>query len=611
MNWRSRVRLVRLAAVFGVAAIIGVQIVGTYAANHEAAYEAEDGALASNAGIRGDSRAFGGQAVTFGYGGGLRLLNQQWPDRRVWAHTIMHGMPEFSDEGNGNIYGDVYPLDLVEGNYQATPRPTARVPRALQAGVTGMQVLQQEVDSSVWMTEDWMKWADPTWSDSDPNNNFMVAPCMQASEAKTIALIKDYAVKATGRPSAARIGGKLVIYTYGARGMAPEAWGRIRTAVQQAGINVYIIADLGVDASQHNFTVIPSMLTPYFQYVDASYIFEDSLHRIWDQLVPFLNSNNRQYAGGHMPGYDREYLPGQPQNCEPYCGFVDAVGTDLYRRLWDLQLAAGGLWQNVITWNDKLERTEIEASSNWNKTRADITAFYSAKLRRLPYPRPRAELYVTSPIHIKIGQSMRSEGMALNGSNEPVTVKTRLLDNNRQPVAGTQAEQVVMPGASGAAVTPDTAVNTMPAGRFFRTHAAIHAADGRLLQEVVSAPTVVYEASANPTPVLRRLYYSVPAYAVMPGAVNLSLSGSPVSSTSATATVTPPAGTQVRFSEVIQNTRSVGNGFTRSPYTVGIPMPPRTTAGGQLTTAAANGFYVGRVIDEQERVGYSDPVFVP
>jgi hypothetical protein len=40
-------------------------------------------------------------------------------------------------------------------------------------------------------------------------------------------------------------------------------------------------------------------------------------------------------------------------------------------------------------------------------------------------------------------------------------------------------------------------------------------------------------------------------------------------------------------------------------------MPPRTTAGGQLTTAAANGFYVGRVIDEQERVGYSDPVYIP
>lgn len=42
-----------------------------------------------------------------------------------------------------------------------------------------------------------------------------------------------------------------------------------------------------------------------------------------------------------------------------------------------------------------------------------------------------------------------------------------------------------------------------------------------------------------------------------------------------------------------------------------IPMGTRHIyPGDQTVTATAQGFYVGRVIDDQERVGYSDPVYV-
>ena len=110
---------------------------------------------------------------------------------------------------------------------------------------------------------------------------------------------------------------------------------------------------------------------------------------------------------------------------------------------------------------------------------------------------------------------------------------------------------------------------------------------------------------------LRRLYYSIPAYAALPGAVQLALNGNPAGGGSATASVTAPAGVSARFNELLQNTRQVVNGFATSQLTTSVPMGTRTIIGGQQISASAHGFYVGRVIDAQERVGYSDPIYVP
>jgi gamma-glutamyltranspeptidase/glutathione hydrolase len=258
-----------------------------------------------------------------------------------------------------------------------------------------------------------------------------------------------------------------------------------------------------------------------------------------------------------------------------------------------------------------VERTEVQATSNWNITRADVTAFFAAKLRGLPFPKPQAELYITTPEQIKLGESVRAEGLVLNGSGKMVTVRTTLINSSGAAVAPI-ATADVHPGNDGdASAGLNTSITSFPSGRFLRAKAElIDKATGTVLQQVTSAPIVVYAADANPTFSLHRLYYSIPASKALPGRPTLSLSGNPVTSTTAMATVTAPSGTAVRFNEVIQNTRQVGNGFTVNPYSVSIPMSSRTIIGGQVTNASKDGFYLGRVIDEQERVGYTDPVYV-
>ena len=62
---------------------------------------------------------------------------------------------------------------------------------------------------------------------------------------------------------------------------------------------------------------------------------------------------------------------------------------------------------------------------------------------------------------------------------------------------------------------------------------------------------------------------------------------------------------------MLQNTRQAKNGFSTPTLTASVPMPAHPVIGGQQESAAANGFYVGRIIDEQEHVGYSDPVYIP
>jgi gamma-glutamyltranspeptidase/glutathione hydrolase len=303
-----------------------------------------------------------------------------------------------------------------------------------------------------------------------------------------------------------------------------------------------------------------------------------------------------------MPGYDRETCDG--------CPYYDAQGTKVYRQQWEQNLASGSNWQTISTWNDMVERTEVQPTSSWNATRSDITAFYSAKFRGIAYPKPSAQLYITTPEYVTIGGAPQAEGLVLNGGTSTVTVTTQLIDAGGNPY-GAATSSTVAPGAAVDATTAASlTVNTMPAGNFLRAKSWTTDANGTVLQTVTSAPILVYNTTDNPTPMLRRLYYSIPAYAQLPGTVTLTLTGDP-SVAPVTATVTAPTGTNVRFTEVLQNTRQVKQGFTASTFNVTVPMGSRSIIGQQVETASPHGFYVGRVIDQQERVGYSDPVFIP
>ncbi len=501
-------------------------------------------------------------------------------------------------------YGELYPLDLVKGDYFTPARATSGMPRAQQAGLTGVEILQYGGNQGSDFVTDWMKQADPTWSDGDPNNNFSVAPCLAigAGEDDAVRLVTQYAAAAAGHPSAARVNGKLVIYVYGSQEMSPAGWSRVRARIATAGIGAFLVADLGADAAARPYTQRAAPITALFPYFEASYVFDWTMPAIWNDLMGFLNANARQYAGGMMPGYDRE-------TCDA-CPYFDAQGTKVYRQQWDQNLTSGAHWQTISTWNDMVERTEIQATSAWNTTRADITAFYAAKFRGIPYPKPNPQLYITTPEYIRLGQAPQAEGLVLNGGTQPVTVSTQLIDATGQPI-GAATTATIAPGTAGDATTPAAqTITTMPGRHFIRARTTSYDTNGNQLQTVLSAPILVYTTTDQPTPQLRRLYYSIPAYNALTGTVSLTVTGNPTTGP-ATATVTAPAGTTVRFNEVLQNTRQAKNGFSTPTLTASVPMPAHPVIGGQQESAAANGFYVGRIIDEQEHVGYSDPVYIP
>lgn len=521
------------------------------------------------------------------------LTNRSFQEKRVWTHYIPQVPPDFNvDDIPSTPYGSLYPLEL-KTSYKA-PGRVGQIQRMRDAGINGVQVLVYGSGDGTGM-KGWLSAADIE------SPGFLVAPCIAVdTEDEAVRLVQGYASVAANHASAAKENGKLVVFTYGARyGKSPDFWRNVRNRLDSAGIATFLVNDTGANLGV-NGGLQSDLLTPYFPVFDASYMFDDRTPYYWNDILSLFNQYNHAYAGGVMPGANREIPDGAN---------TDARATEHYRQDWEAGLKAGLQWQTTLTWNDIVEHTEIRPTSDWNWTRADITAFYSARLRATPFPKSSPQLYITTPQKIHLGKAPRAEGLILNSQGSTMTVNIQLFDGNGQPYGDVKSATV--PASSAGAVTiPDNlTVNSFPAGRFLRAKATMYDSAGNIVQQVTSAPILVYGSNEVPELLGRTLYYSIPAARALPGSVQLTLSGSPVSSSGgATATVTPPEGTVVRFAEVLQNTRQVKNLFNQAPFTTPIPL---TNGGAQAISTSPSGFYMARVIDEQERVGYSDPFYVP
>jgi hypothetical protein len=517
--------------------------------------------------------------------------------KRVWVHHLTT-LPDFNLDPPEPPFGALYPLELMS-SYTTPLRDIDLIQRMKDSGINGVQAL-------IYGYLDESANVDELLQEADRHPGFVVAPSIYAdTEDQAVNLVQTYAALAARHTSAAKENGKLVIFTYGSRyGHSPNFWQNVRNRLSSAGIATFFVNDIGADLSV-NGGLQSNLVTPYFPVFDASYTFEDTLPEYWSDVVSLFNRYNRAYAGGIMPGYDRETSADG--------GYRDAEGTARYRKQWDLGLAAGLQWQTVNTWNDTVEHSEIQPTSDWNWTRADITAFYSAKLRGTPYRSSSPQLYVTTAKMIHLRGVPKAEGLILNPGNSPMTVQIQLVDSNQTPYSNTFSV-VVGPYSAGAVTIPSNlTVNSFPAGRFLRARAKMYNSAGAIVQEVTSAPILIYSATQVPELDGRTLYYSIPAAKALPGSVGLKLNGSPVASPgTATATVIPPSGNIVRFAEVLQNTRQVKNMFAQTPFTTRVPLTNgEAIVGDQVISTSASGFYMARVIDEQERVGYSDPVYIP
>lgn len=533
-----------------------------------------------------------------------RLINRILPGRQVWGHFVPHGLPNWDKLTDAN-YGDLYFMDLFKGDWTMKQRPTAFVPRALQAGLTGMQVQQGYFDKGSAFVEEWFSSADPTWLDNDPNNNFSIAPTMADVTADDLVrMVREYTSVAQGRPSAAKVNGKHVIYIYGSRHrMSAADWANARARLRESGAEVFIIADLVTEVSRYGGRLPTWEIEPYLPYWDAAWLFENDTERLWPEISRMLNKHNVAFAGGIMPGYNRE-------NAGDYGAWTDAEGTRKFRREWELSLAYGGHWQNLVTWNDLQEHTEVQATSTWNLTRADVNSFYAAKLRGLPSPRPTPQLYITTPKYVRVGEALTGEGLVLNGGTKPVQMRIRLYDGAGR-LLGPALETRVDSGKAGDAQT-SLPIRALPTNGFIRARAQMFDEAGRQIQQVTSAPIVVYSQDAEPTDMLRKTYYSIPARQAMPGRVSLNIQGDPKRlDFTARGTVSARTTQPFRFLEILQNTRLVERQYNQRSATVALPLRNGMLAlGGQRIVARPDGFYVGRIIDENERVGYSDPVWI-
>lgn len=523
------------------------------------------------------------------------------PGYQVWGHMVPHGLADYVQ--GVPAYGAGYPLDLIPGGYWDAPRDTSGVERAQQAGLTGMQLLQFDWENQGSdFVDSWMAQADRTWTNGDARGGFSVAPCwLLTTSGSATRMAREYISVARKHPSAAKVGNRFVIYVYAPRNLSPQQWSQERRSMAQAGLDVYLIGDLQTESSQNNYELNSALIEPWAPYFDAVWLFEDSTLRIWGHLEKYLASAHYAFAGGIMPGYNRETFD--------QGGYVDPQGTKQFRRQWQNHLDSGAPWANVVTWNDVIEHTDIKASSDWNITRQDINAFYASRLRRISQPKPSAQLYVTTPTHIRLGQSAKAEGLVLNGSAATVQVHTRLVDRNRRVVTPTYTATANPGSAVDSSIPAIDTINSYPVGRFLRAETWTTDANGDIIQRVFSAPIVIYSPTANPTPMMRQLYYSIPAAQALSSPVTLRIKGNPTTGNARAVAAAPTSNT--RFLEVLQNTRQASLSFDTPRYTASIPMKPKVIVGNQTITSTANGFYVARAIDSEERVAYSDPVYVP
>jgi hypothetical protein len=528
--------------------------------------------------------------------------------RRVWVHQMIQ-VPTFEP---ATRFGADYPL-VLRPTYNSQKRPQDSPATMRDAGITGVELLWGEGELALDHLADSMAELDGSGVEFAPVLAVKTVP-------GGLKMIRDYLGIAASHPSAAKVKvagmpDRYVIALYGARfGKTADFWRNLSSSAGAEGLPIFLLADVVTAISSDHGTFDSGRVEPfavasladYAGIFDGVWTFDDGVDVQWDKMTAFFLTTHQFFTGGVMPGYNRE----SSENG----GYSDAEATAKYRRQWEAVLASHLDWNHVVSWNDVSERHDIWPSSEWSYTRADITAFYSAKLRGAKWPAALAspQLYITTPQRINLGQAPRPvEALLLNTSGDKTSVQVSLVDG--AGMAWGRGEAAPVPAFSARAATIPLSLSAIPKGRFLRARAQAFDTAGRLIQQVTSAPILVYDATEQNAgfEYSRIKYDSVAARYALPGTVRITLDASP-SEGATRAHVLPPPGTTVRITEVLQNALSGGRSFEPAQSAIQIPLPPNTSSmSGGAKNTPASGFYVGRIIDSSERIGYSDPTYYP
>lgn len=569
--------------------------------------------------------------------------------RQVWLHSDPHDESNYgfnTDTALTPRYNSFYPLNMVYHCYPySLPNDFYKIQRA---GITAVSVLQSPgVDDGTTLTKDagWFYNAAQLGNPAPVKVAMTVllkSGMIYTSQVRPLVsyyLNNLVSARASGAV-ALTSGGLPIIWTYVDKSI--EAQTLLAQLTDDFGGQAYFVSHMPLWMSPVQLQTYVTETSPsptYTPYLpdrsDAVWIFDSRGNLSWNAVMQMLNppasSSGVPFAGGSMPSYDRESLMTG--------GYIDARGTALYREYWEHVLDSQISWSAVITWDDHVEKHAIRPSSDWNWTRADLTAWYSHKLTGQTLSSALAStynLYVTTPQRIRASDpnwtspniGTCSEGMVINDTDYPVTATITLYDgpvtNNLLWPSNTLGTKtaLISPHSVGAVTLDLSLANYVaPASHFLRCVATATCSALGSVKTVTSAPILVLEPSSTmpriawDTYSYRRLYYSIPERNKITGTIPTPIfTANPVVQLGSQSTISYPPG-NIRFMELLQNTHQAGNmgepnGHTQTTLYVPITQSrtPRIVQGQTISTEPW-GFYVTRVIDSEERVGYSDPVY--
>ncbi|HEY3329168.1 MAG TPA: LamG-like jellyroll fold domain-containing protein [Capsulimonadaceae bacterium] len=516
------------------------------------------------------------------------LLSQ----KLVWAHSMMCFplelkliVPYHPDTGY-ETYGANYPLDQGVDIAKNTGRGGLEtdIDDAKKAGVDGFFV-----DIFTGNCEGYLQSADKV-------GGFLIAPCIDLSlvskdkiEATAAEVIIRNSRIALKYKSSAMLGDRVVWFNYGTEMMQPDQWQRVFDKVAAAGCKIYFVGALQPNGDLSLNKQMPGTVAQWIPNFDAGYSF-GATGKYWDDVIAAYKAAGKPFMGGMMPGY---YRVGG--------GYSDPKGTATYRTEWHRHIDAKLPWTSISTWNDLAENTHLLPAADLNDTRSEITRWFSSKFKAEPLPWNAPRLYITTPKTMYPGKTYVAEALVLNGGAKAVDVKIELVDGNRKRLAGVEpVTATVQPGDDGSATATFT-LPKRPANGFIRARAAV-TVGGRTIESVTSAPGVWIDPIAQPG--YPSMFYSIPAHLALPGKVGLKLAEG--KDGTQTAVVTPPKA-NIKFVDLLHNTELARNFFANAPYEQVIP---RKEKSGAIIGRTEWGYYVSRVIDQEHRVAYSDPIYI-
>lgn len=508
---------------------------------------------------------------------------------QVWAHMVPQGLPLAHDDDVQ--YGSERPLSLAPAGTDYRGLIADQLRQARAAGLTGMQILLLEgVNTGADFVADWMSVADPSWEES---TGFSVAPCLLVSSPRAATeMIGQYADAAAAHACAARSGDALVIWVYNARSLTPQQWDSVRTEIRGRGTEVFLAAELQTQASQHGDTLDTSLIDPYADCFDAVWLFEDKESEVLANFVSWAAEHQVPFVGGTLPGYDRQ---------TPHGGYVDARGTELWRAHLDEQQASHPAWLTAVTWNDAVEHTSVQPSTDWGSTRADLLAHHSAVFRGTSHGDAETRAYVSTPQYLVAGQELLAEGLVINHGASPVTVRTRVTTAGGKTLAE-ETSGAAAPGHLAAAVV-DTALEIRGGDHVFAVVDVLDGAGARL-SSTRSAPVIVFDAEDPAVPVPdRRRYYSFGSHeaADFTALATIEKSGG-----------SDPSGMRVRVEDPVRCVELLHNtwpaGLALGATGVEYEDPPGSIVGAQQLSTPPSGFTIARLVTLEGKIAYSPPV---